>query len=105
MKNKLMLFSLLLMFSPAVLSYELDGSITSLGNGTYNVHVANEDGHQFNGNAVDQGDGSILVTVSDKNGVTYRGIATDFSDGDYQVEYRNLSTGEVITGTLSQEVH
>lgn len=105
MKNQCSLFFLLLLFSQAVLSYELDGSITPLGNGTYSVHAANEDGHQFSGNAVDQGDGSILVTVTDKNGVTYRGLATDFSDGDYQVEYRNQSTGDVVTGTLSQEHH
>lgn len=95
----------LLMLTSIACAYELDGSITPLGNGRYVVSVANEDGHHFDGNAVDQGDGTVYVTVSDKNGVTYAGNATAFSDGEYQVEYKDTVTGDTVTGTLSVEAH
>lgn len=84
-------------------AYEFNGTITPKGNGRYVVSVTNDDGDRFGGSAVDQGDGTIYVTVIDNNGVKYSGIATDFADGDYQVELKDETTGDIVTGTLSQE--
>lgn len=97
------IFIAILSFSSAVFAYELDGTMTSKGDGTYSVVLKNSYGRVFTGTAVDQEDGEIDLTVRDAEGNVFSGYALDNDNGGYILDLTNDETGDTATGTMEEK--
>lgn len=91
-----------LFLSSAAVAYELNGTMTPQGGGSYSVVLKNSYGHVFTGTAEDQGDGELDITVQDSEGTTFSGYALDNDNGGYTLDLDNDDTGDIATGTIDE---
>lgn len=82
-------------------AYELNGSMSHDGGGSYSVNVENENGHEYNGEATDNGDGTLDVQIEDDDGQSYSGVMTKNGDGSYSLDLQNDSSGGSASGAVT----
>lgn len=100
--KKTIFFGILLFFvCNLVYPYELNGVVSSNGDGTYAVELENQYGHVYSGSAEDNGDDTLNVQVYDYSGTSYSGTATSNGGGTYTLDLYSDSSGGSANGTVT----
>lgn len=97
-----MLFLLLIVsFGTVANAYDLNGSMSYDGRGSYSLSLENENGHQYSGEATDNGDGTFDVSLEDDKGQSYSGTMQNSGSGTYELDLQNDSSGGSASGTVT----